>query len=799
MDTLLQDLRYAVRQLVKRPGFTAVAVLTLALGIGANTSIFSVVDALLLRALPYDSPDRIVRLTERAPTDPGQQGNTSYLNYLDWQAQASRFEAMGIYQGWHPALTGLGEAERIRAAILTAGVLDVFRVVPVLGRPMQPADNEPGRPTVVLVSHEFWQHRLGGDPVAVGRTITLNGAPALVIGVLPVGLRPPGELNVEVWANNALDPRDTRGSRYLRVMARLKPGVTVEQARAEMATISQRLATTYPATNAGMETVVTPLRDSLVGEARRPLLLLLAAAGLVLLIACGNLSNLLIVRGTGRTREFAMRTALGASRSRAMRPLLAEAVLLAVVGGAVGLLVAVWATPALLALGPESLRSEPLRLDWPLVGFALAAVVATAALAGLAPAIQASRVDMHSMLKEGVRGAGSRSSSRLRSVVTVGQLALALSLLCGAGLLIKSFLRLQRVDPGIRPDRVLTMSMNLPGGKYPPERLPRFFQSLLEGVGGLPGVQAAAVTSILPFGGDWDRIAIDVAGQPVLLGTDRPEADRYIVSPGYHATLGVPLREGRLLSEADRSDGPLVCLVDDVFARRIAPDRSPIGLRLRLPGQDAFATIVGVVGHVKHYGLDAASGGQVYMSQAQYPWRYMNLVVRTAGDPLTSASAVRAVVRGADPDQPVYGVATMDRLMGDRTASRRFVMILLGLFAAVALALAGLGLYGVVAYVVSQRTREIGIRIALGAQAGRVARMVIGQGAAHAAGGIVLGLGCAVAVTRVLSGLLFDVSATDPIVFAVVAIVLLGVTLLASWLPSRRAARTDPMIALRSE
>ena len=799
MDTLLQDLRYAVRQLAKRPGFTAVAVLTLALGIGANTSIFSVVDALLLRALPYDSPDRIVLLTERAATDPPRQGNTSYPNYLDWQAQASSFEAMGIYQEWLPALTGLGEAQRIRASILTAGVLDVFRVAPALGRPMQPADNEPGGPSVVLVSHAFWRNRLGGDPAAVGRPITLNGAPALVIGVLPADLRPPGELNVDVWANNALDPRDTRGSRYLRVMARLKPGVTLQQARAEMATISRRLAATYPATNAGVSAEVTPLRDSLVGDARRPLLLLLGAAGLVLLIACGNLSNLLIVRGIDRSREFALRAALGANRGRAMRLLLAEAALLATIGGAVGLLVAAWATPALLAAGPESLRSEPLRLDWPLVGFAVAAVAATAALAGLAPAVQASRLDMHTMLKEGARGTGSRASSRLRSVVTVGQLALALSLLCGAGLLIKSFLRLQQVDPGLRPDRVLTMSMNLPGGKYPPEQLPRFFEGLLEKVGGLPGVQSTAVTSILPFGGDWDRISIDVAGQPVLQGADRPEADRYIVSPGYHAALGIPLRQGRLLSTDDRRDGALVCLVDDVFARRLAPGRSPIGLRLRLPGRDAFATIVGVVGHVKHYGLDAASGGQIYMSQAQYPWRYMNLVVRTAGDPLTSASAVRAVVRAVDPDQPVYGVATMDRLMGDRTASRRFVMILLGLFAAVALALAGLGLYGVVAYVVSQRTREIGIRIALGAQAGRVARMVIGQGATHAAAGLVLGLGCAVAVTRVLSGLLFDVSATDPIVFAAVAAVLISVTLLASWLPSRRAARTDPMIALRSE
>ncbi len=799
MDTLIQDLRYAVRSLLKSPGFTLVAVVTLALGVGANTAVFSVVDALLLRALPYHDPSRIALLSERARTEPEREGSTSFLNYLDWRVQASSFEAMGIYQRWRPSLTGLGEPERIQGAIVTSGVLDVFHVAPVLGRPMLPADNEPGHPDVGLVSHGFWRRHLSGDPAAIGRAITLNGAPMEVIGVLPEGFRPPGELDADVWANNALDPRDTRGSRYLRVIARLKPGITIPGARSEMATISRRLADAYPATNAGMEAEVTPLRDALVGEARTPLLLLLAAAGLVLLIGCGNLSNLLIVRGIARRREFAVRTALGASRGRTVRQLLAEPVLLAGLGAAAGWLLAAWATPALVALGPEYLRSQPIGLDPRLIGFALTVALATVALAGIAPAIRASRVDLGTILKEEVRGAGSRSAASWRGVVTAGQLALALALLCGVGLLVRSSMRLAQVDPGIRPDGVLTMSMNLPGAKYPGARPPLFFRTLLSEVRALPGARAAAVTSIVPFGGDWDRIAVDVEGQLVRQGTDKPEADRYIVSSGYHAAMGIALVQGRLLDDDDRYDGRLVCLVDEVFARRIAPGGTAIGMRLKLPGRDSMAAIVGVVRHVKHYGLDAVSGGQIYMSQDQYPWRYMNLVVRTAGDPLSSAAAVRAVVRRLDADQPVYGVSTMERLMGERTATRRFVTLLLGVFSAVAAALAMLGLYGVIAYTVSQRTREIGIRVALGAQARQIAAMVVGQGATLALAGVLLGLPCAFVLTRALATMLFGVTATDPLTFALIPILLLAVALLASWLPARRAARVDPMVALRNE
>jgi len=799
MEFVLADTRYALRSLRNSPGFTLVAILTLALGIGANTAIFSLVDALLLRALPYREAGRIAILTEQSTTEPARQGSTSWLNYLDWQAQSRSYQTMGIYQQWQPSLTGTGEPERIKAAIVTSGVVDVFRLTPAAGRWMVPADNVPGAANVVMVSHEFWRRRLNGNPSAIGRTITLNATPMEVIGVLPAGFHAPGELDAEVWANNAQDPRDTRGSRYLRVIARLKPGVTLAAARAEMATISNRLAAAYPASNAGIEAVVTPLRDTMVGESRTPLLLLLGAAGLVLLIGCGNLSNLLIVRGLARGREFALRTALGASRGRVIRQLLAEAGVLAVVGGVAGLLLAAWVTPVLLAAGPESLRALPVRLDARLVLFALGAVTLTAAVAGLAPALRVSRIDPGTMLKEGARGTGSTSASWLRSAVSVGQVALALALLCGAGLLIKSFQRLSAVDPGIVPEGVLTMSMNLPGAKYPAERQPQFFRAFLAGVTALPGVRAAAVTSILPFGGDWDRIAVDIAGQPVLSGAERPEADRYIVSPGYHTALGIALRQGRLLEDTDGRDKPLVCLVDEVFARRIANGASAIGLRLVLPGRDEPATVVGVVGHVKHYGLDATSNGQVYMSQDQYPWRWMNVVVRTTGDPLASAGVVRDVVRRLDADQPVFGTRAMTQVMGDRTATRRFVTLLLGCFAALAAGLAMLGLYGVIAYTVSQRTREIGIRVALGAEARQIARLVVSQGAVLAGVGVVIGLAAAMALTRALSALLFGVGARDPAVFLIVAAGLGGIALLASWLPARRASRTDPMIALRAE
>jgi putative ABC transport system permease protein len=795
MSTLIQ----AARSLRRSPAFTALAVVTLAIGIGANTAVFSVVDAVLLRALPYPEPERLVLLTERSQGDPRSQGSTSFLNYLDWRAQASSFEAMGIYQGWHPSLTGSGAPERLPAAIVTSGVMDALRAVPLMGRPMTPADNDPGAANVVLVSNAFWRTRLSGDALAVGRAITLNGVPFTVIGVLAPEFRAPHELDALVWANNALDPRDTRGSRYLRVLARLTPGVSLDRAASEMATISGRLAAAYPATNAGMEAVVRPLRDTLVGDVQQPLLLLLGAAGLVLLVACGNLSNLLLVRGAGRTREVALRAALGGTRARIAGQLLLEAALVAVAGGVLGSGLAVWTTPALLALGPEAVRTHVPQIDLRIVGFALLAVAVTATLTGLLPAWRASRANLQALLKEGLGSIGSRRSARFRSGVIVAELGIALALLSGAGLLVKSFIRVQQVDAGIRADRVLSLSLNLPGTKYPRDRQAPFFTTLVTQVSALPGVESAAVTSVVPFGGDWDRIVVDVEGQTESRNTDKPEVDRYMVTAGYQLTMGIVLKAGRFLRDGDRFDGPLVCVVDEVFAQRLKPRGSPLGMRLRLAGREEFATVVGVVGHVKHYGLEATSGGQVYMSVTQYPWRWMHLVVRTQGDPLALAPSARAVVQTLDPDQPVFGVTTVGALMAERTAARRFLLTLLSGFAAVTLGLAGLGLYSVLAYAVSQRTREIGIRVALGADAARVVRMVVQQGAVLVGLGLAVGLASALALQGVLGRLLFQVEATDPTVFVMVGSLLAVVALVASWLPARRAARVDPMLALRYE
>ena len=798
MDALLQDLRLALRGLVRAPGFTVLTASTLALGIGANAAIFSVVNALLLRGLPYENADRIVMLSERSATDPERQGSTSWLNFADWQGQAASFDAMAVSYRWQPSLTGLGEAERLSATIVTAGIMDVFGIVPQLGRPMLAADNDPAAATVVLVSDGFWRRRLGADPAAIGRTITLNAAPAEIIGVLPQGFEPPGELRGELWANGALDPRDTRGSRYVRVMARLAPGVTLAAARAEMATISARLAEAYPRTNAGMLAVVRPLRDTMVGDAARPLVLLLGAAVLVLFIACANLSSLLIVRNVARARDVAVHAALGAARRRTMRQLFLEAVLIAAAGGAAGCLLAVWGAAGLVAAGPEVLRVQPVAVDFRVVAFALGITALTATLAGLLPSLRSSRADLGTLLKEGSRATGGRASGRLRAAMTVGQLALALALLCGAGLLVKSFARVHQVEAGIDPERLLVMSFNLPRVRYDSARSTPFLARVREQVAALPGVRATAVTSIVPFGGDWDRIVVDVEGRIAPDG-QRPEGDRYIVTPDYHAAMGIPLREGRLLSSGDRYAAPLVCLVDEVFARQLAPGGSAVGLRLRLPGRDSFATVVGVVGHVKHYGLEASSQGQVYMAEEQYPWRFNNLVVRTAGDPLAGAAAVRGLIRTLDPDLPLFDVTSLEHLMGERTASRRFVTLLLALFAGAAALLAGLGLYGVIAFGVQLRRREIGVRLALGAQRRQIARLVIGQGVRLAVPGLALGLLCAVALTRLLAGLLFGVAATDAGVFAAVAVLLGLVTLLASWLPARRAVRVDPLIAIRSE
>jgi putative ABC transport system permease protein len=799
LGSVAADVAFGWRSLRRAPGFTAVAVLTLALGIGATSAIFSVVSGVLLRSLPYAEADRIVHLGEHSRNEPHRTTTTSTPNYEDWRRYARSFAAMGIYDGWSPVLTGRGDPVRLSASDVSASVFDVLRITPALGRPILGSDNRPGAPPVVLLSHGLWQERFASDPAVVGQTIILQGRPMSVVGVLPPGLRLPRELDGQLWGNFIPDTSDGRGGRSKDVIARLKAGVTLEQARTEMRTIAAQLEKAYPDDNEGMLVRIDPLRDLFVGTVREPLLLLMSASVLVLLIACANLSALLVARGVARTREFAVRAALGAGAGRAVRQLLTESLLLAVLGGATGLAVAYAATRGLVLLAPDVVREEPVKLDGRVLAFAALVTISAGFVFGLVPALRTARVDLQLALKEGARGSRG-TGTRLKAGLVVAQLALAVALLADAGLLFKSFATFQKVDPGIRPERLLTFSLDLPRVRYP-ERLDLtvFFTRLERELAALPEVRAVAVASILPFQDDFDRISVEVDGAAPLKGGNLPEGDRYMVNPAYFAAMGIPLREGRLFNDADRYEAPPVVVIDEVFARRVFPNGHAIGRRLKVSGRDSLATIVGIVGHVKQYGLDRESGGQIYMSHAQFPWRWMNLAVRTSGDPAAFAGTARRLVTSVDPGLAMYGVATMDQLMGELSQGRRFVLVLISVFAGVAILMAAVGLYGVIAYSVTQQRHEIGIRVALGARLADITKLVLRQGAAITIVGVMLGLAAAAAGGRLVAGLLFGVSARDPAVFVGVAALLAVVALAASYAPARRAAAVDPVEILRGE
>jgi putative ABC transport system permease protein len=798
-DSVVADVAFGWRSLRRAPGFAIVAVLTLALGIGATSSIFSVVSAVLLRALPFEDAQRIVHIGEHGRGESSRGTTTSTANYEDWRRVARSFAAMGIYDGWSPVLTGRGDPMRLAASDVSASVFDVLRIAPVLGRPIQAQDNRIGAPPVVLLSYGLWQERFAGTPDVVGQLITLQGRPMVIVGVLPAGLRLPRELDGQVWGNFIPDTTDGRGGRAKDVIARLKPGVTIEQAQAEMHTIAAQLEKAYPEHNEGMTARVEPLRDLFVGSVREPLLLLMSASALVLLIACANLSALLVARGVARTREFALRAALGAGAGRSVRQLLTESLLLALLGGAVGLALAYGAMRGLVALAPDVVRQERVGLDMRVLAFTTLITVGSGLLFGLVPAMRTARVDLQAALKEGARGSRG-AGTRLRALLVVAQLALAVALLADAGLLLKSFARLQRVEPGIRPERLLTFSLDVPRARYPTRRDAAAFFARLEGeLVATPGANGVAVASILPFQDSFDRISVDVEGMPARRGANEPEGDRYIVNGRYFGVMGIPLRSGRLFTDRDDYDTPLVAVVDEVFARRVFPRADAIGWRMKLPGRDSLATVVGIVGHVKHYGLDRESGGQIYMAQTQYPWPWMNVAVRTAADPAAFAPTARRVVARLDRELAIYRVATMRELMASLSQGRRFVLVLIGVFASVAIVMAAVGLYGVIAYSVTQRRQEIGIRVALGARLADVTRLVLRQGAVLTVIGVLLGLAAAAAGGRLVAGLLFGVSARDPVVFVAVAVVLALVSLAASYAPARRAAAVDPVEVLRGD
>jgi putative ABC transport system permease protein len=802
LQSLGADLRYAARALRAELGFAFTAVTTLALGIAAATSVFSVVSGALLRPLPYADASRVVHVGEQGVAERGFGGTTSYDNYHDWARMSRSFSALGIVATWGPTLTGRGDPRRVPVALVSSELFDVFHVRPALGRAILPADNLPGASSVALLSFALWHDQFGSDSSVVGKSVLLNLAPTLIVGVLPPGLVGQGRMARPIWSNFVNDTSDGRSGRSKDVYGLLRPGASLSAAQAELTQISARLAETNPIDDKGETAIVDRLADRVVRDVARPLYLLLGAACVVLLIACANLSNLLLARGMTRGRELAVRSALGASRARVARQLLTESLLLALLGSGIGLALAASVATSLVKLGPAVLAQRPPSLDARVLAVAVACSVLTTLLVGLVPALRLAPHNPQTALREGGARATAGRAGATRVWLASTQLALAMLLLSASALVVKSFVRILNVDPGIRPAHLLTVQLTLPGARYDSLKSTLFYDELALRLEAVPGVHGVATTSLIPFGGDFDRVGISkISGQPDRVGADVAKADRYVVSPSYFSTMGVHLVRGRLFGRGDRPDAPSVCVIDTVFARRIFGPRDPLGERMQIPGgqrgREEYTTIVGLVAHVKTYGLDVPSPGQVYMSTEQYPWRWSSLVVRTAGDPLAFAPTVARVVHQLDADQPVADVASMDELMSDLMRGRRFTLALLGAFATVAILLAAVGLYGVIAYGVSQRRRELGVRVALGAQRSQVARMVLGEASRIALAGIAIGAIAALAAGRVLSSLLFEVSPRDGAVLASVALLLLGVAVAACLVPARRATQVDVVEVLR--
>jgi putative ABC transport system permease protein len=807
MQTFLQDLRYGVRVLVKRPGYAAVAVVALALGIGVNTTIFSVVNALLMKPLPFNDLDRIVAVWERMPSQGVDRNETAPANFADWRAESRSFEQMGVYTGWAANLTGVDTPERVQGYRVTAGLFDALGVRPLYGRNFTAAEEERGKDAVAILGHSFWRRRFGGDPSIVGRTIQLNGVAREVVGVMPPELNFPR--GGEVFAPLALTPQQAanRGAHYLLTVARLKPGVTLAQAQAEMDGIAARLAEKYPNTNTGRGVVVNTLLGDTVLHYRPALLVLMAAVGFVLLIACANVANLLLARAAGRQKELAVRAALGASRLRVVRQLLTESLILSVVGGGCGVLIAFWASDLIRSSIPAEFVSfipgwARIGVDARALGFTLGLSVLTGLLFGLAPALQASRPDLNATLKEGGKASGAVGGQRLRGALIVAEVALSFVLLIGTGLMVKSFLGLVTADPGFDSEGVLAMELALPAAKYnDAARRADFYRQLVARLEAVPGVEAAGVVNHLPLGGSNSSTSFLLEGQPEPPPGRENEARYRVCSPRYFETLGMRLAAGRAFTEQDAANAPPVVIVNRTLARRYWPGEDPLGKRIRETGDPArnpWMQVVGVVGDVKHE-MNQEVTPEFYVPHAQRPAGEMNLVVRTKGEPVALAATVRNEVLVLDKDQPVYRTRPMTQVRAESLMLQRFAAVALGVFALIALALAGVGLYGVMSYTVSQRTHEIGVRMALGARGADVLRLVVGQGMKLALIGLGIGLAGSLALTRAIAGLLYGVSATDPATFTLIALVLAGVALLACYVPARRATKVDPMVALRCE
>jgi putative ABC transport system permease protein len=809
LECLQQDCRFALRQLRKSPGFTAVAVLTLALGIGANTAVFSVVYSALLQPLPYRDAWRLMVLKETTP----RVGvvSVSYPNFLDWRAQNHTFSEMAVLEEVGFNLSGVTEPESVSGLAVSPNFLAMMGIRPAIGRDFEAAEEKTGTAPVAILSYSLWQRRFAGDPGVLGRTIVLDGRGLTVVGVLPSNFLAPSNTDVlipiGVWITNNSQEAHERGDRGdMTVIGRLAPGITGKQATSEMEGIAARLAQEYPTTNDRCGVALQPIRDAFVGQTRPALLVLFGAVIFVLLIACANVANLFLVRGTGRTKEMALRLALGASTSRIFAQMLTESLVLSLLGGLLGVGVAFAGVRGIGQLIPAGLLpGGAVALNIPVLLFAAAIVLLAAFVFGVTPALHSSRTDVQSELKEGSRTSSAGTAhSRVRDALAVSEAALALVLLVGAGLMMKSLYRLLQVDPGFRPNQVLTMTLSLRPDQYPKGAAVRnFWEPLLQRVRELPGVESAAVATNTPMTDSHSRNDITIEGMAQPRPGNYPHPDVHIVSPGYVPTLGITLLRGRSFTEADKEDAPLVAMVNQRLATQFFPNQDPIGKRLMFghPNTDApkWLTIVGVVADTKMYGLANLSRLEVYETFRQNPSRQMDLLVKSRVDPAALTSVVRAAVYSVDKDQSIASVATMKQLVNNSIATRRITLVLLGLFSALALILGAIGIYGVIAYSVAQRTREIGVRMALGAPRAGVFRMVIGEGMKLAGTGIAIGILVALGLARLMSSLLYQVSTADFETFTAVAVLLLLVALAASYIPARRATSVEPIVALRYE
>jgi putative ABC transport system permease protein len=810
MDALLRDIGYSIRRLRKSPAFTAIVVITLALGIGANTAIFSVVNTVLLRALPYRAPGALLSIEHFYPSLHSMEAPVSSHGFKDYRDKTNSFESVSVEAQFGANLTGTGDPERVPGVRVSGDWFHTLGVAPVFGRVLTRDDDQPGREHVVVLSNGIWTRLFAASPSAVGKSIELNGETYQIVGVMPVGFRSFFARNADLFVPLALKPAAfTSGytNEYLNSVARLKPGVTLARAQAEMTAFAENLKRENPTSFSPTWTLkLRSLDDLSTGRIRPVLFVLLGAVGFVLLIACANVANLLLARAAVRIKEIAIRSALGADRASLIRQLLTESVLLALTGGVLGLLVAQWSVKSLVALNPGLPRANEVGVDANVMLFTLAVSVATGLLFGLAPALQASRTNLQETLKDGSRsGAADFAGRSVRRTLVVAEVALSLTLLVGAGLLIKSVVRLQGVDPGFDPKNVLVFNIALPAVKYSSDTSQVLFvDQLLPRLNALPGVRAAGTTSVIPFGGGWSTSSFSIEGLNVPPGQNGPWGDIRIVTPRFFDALRIPLKRGRLFTDQDRLGSPGVVVIDEQFVKKYFANTDPIGKRITFgadPGakDSTWITIVGVVGHAAHEGLDAEPRIQYYFPYTQGAGRGMTVAIRTSGDPLGVLPAAREAVHSIDRNLPVANVRTMAAMVDASVGQRKLSMILLGVFSGIALLLASIGIYGVMSYSVAQRTRELGIRMALGAARSRVLALVVGQGMLLAGIGVGIGLIAALALTRFLANQLFDVGATDPSTFALVSTLLVGVALLATLLPALRATRVDPVVALRDE